>query len=154
MRLVLTIVAALAMAALVAGCGASTGPQPTTSDSSGIAPDTTALSLRARQIVDAVGADAVALERGGTPDGIDGLRRKGHFTPALVQQEEAAIEYDLMSCSQNPLGHYDLGTQTIVDGRGKIEVSGSYSTGPFTFTYEFVKTATGWKLDRVVCPPP
>jgi hypothetical protein len=30
----------------------------------------------------------------------------------------------------------------------------SYGAGPFVFTHEFVKTASGWKLDRVVCPPP
>jgi hypothetical protein len=37
---------------------------------------------------------------------------------------------------------------------GKVEVIGSYGAGPFVFTYEFVKAGSGWKLDRVVCPPP
>lgn len=143
----------LVAAAFAGGCGGSSAPQTTAADAS-------ALGMRARQIVDALVADVVLLEHDGTPSGIAGLRRKGYVTPALVEQaEEAGMGgraggYDLMSCSQNPLDHYDLGPPSMVDGRGTVEVMGVYAmSGPVVFTYEFVKTADGWKLDHVVCPP-
>lgn len=158
MRGVFLAIGALVITAFVVGCGGSS-PQPT--GTAGTVADASALSVRARQIVDAWVADVAVLDRGGTPSGMPGLRREGYVTPALVEQAEAAGMggaaggYDLMSCSQNPLNHYDLGAPSIVDGRGKVDVMGVYSmSGPIVFTYEFVKTPDGWKLDHVVCPAP
>ena len=148
-------VGALVVAAVVVGCGGSSEGRPSAAGAAGAA-DASALKMRARQIVDTW---VVAVEQE-IPLGLAELRRRRWVTRALLTQAEAAYRggraggYDLMTCSQNPLSRYKLGAPVISDGRGRIDVIGRYGAGPFVFVYAFVKTADGWKLDRVDCPAP
>lgn len=153
MRGVRRAVGAAGLAVLVAACGGSpeARQEPAVTDAG-----TTAITVRARQIIER----SVAGARGPAGDPVADLRRRGLVTPALVRQAEQASPgggpggYDLLTCSQNPLPDYDLGIPEIAGARGEVDVTGVYATGPLVFTNTFVATADGWRLDHVACPGP
>ena len=91
---------------------------------------------------------------------IDYLLKNNLITPALVEQYNSGLSYDLISCSQNDLGkssNYTFGLPTVTTPTtASMQVSGEYlgAGTPTTLIINLDMTKDGqvWKLNKVSCP--
>ena len=82
----------------------------------------------------------------------DDLKTKGYITENLYAKAHQNLEADLITCSQNPSATYSIKTATSGSTQVALSVTGTYDTGPHTFTESWVKTGDIWQLDTVTCP--
>ena len=91
---------------------------------------------------------------------INYLLKNNLITPALVEQYNSGLSYDLISCSQNTLdksSDYTFSLPTITSPTSaSMQISGEYpgagTPSTLIINLDMTKDSQVWKLNKVSCP--
>ena len=91
---------------------------------------------------------------------IDTLVKEGYITQkAATQLKDRQVQYDIPTCSQNPLPfeQYKFSTPVVQGTTATMTVAGKYIGPPpveKNVTLDLVKSGPTWSIDAFSCPPP
>jgi len=91
---------------------------------------------------------------------IDNLVKDGYITQkGAVQLKDRNVQYDVATCSQNPLPFekYKFATLSVKNASAKVAMTGTYSGPPAqdkVITIDLVRSGSTWSIDSFQCQSP